>query len=457
MPSKEATIGNYYDKESKKRTAQTDARTALRCVPGMQCAGCAGQNDPRTLRPQTVGSGHHSPQDQSSGGRRTGQSGKTRTQAAGHSGRAVPASCQRTDTDQGCAGRRGTRTVLAKKKDGLGLKGPLTGHFTREVKSVVVAAIKNAVDCGLSQKQACTIFGIVPRKFRRWARPAILRVRTAWNRTLEHERTAIESAAWRPELFDKPLSHKFVHGHESGEYFVSFSTVYRVLKAKNLVKPFEPKKRTAPYVSAHKLLDEGFSLLCYDGTEFVTDIGVTVHAIPVMILPQRYLLHVGHSLTGVNAGDLMKAVTDALAMLPQHLYARLIAHSDRGSAMKAKTTQKTVKELLGAPVHFGRPHTPDDQAWIESFIKTLKYHRDVPQSFKLVDDVVKWITRFADIYNNDPHSSLDYVTPLQTLSGQKEVILNQRKQNLAAARLMRYTAWKANRCHAPAESILQPV
>jgi IS30 family transposase len=164
-----------------------------------------------------------------------------------------------------------------------------------------------------------------------------------------------------------------------------------------------------------------------------------------MILPQRYLLHIGHALHGVSAGDLTQSVKEAYALLPAHLATNVPAHSDRGSAMKASSTKQVIKELLGAPVHFGRPHTPDDEAWIESFNRTLKHHRDVPQSFKLVNDVLQWLNRFPDIYNNDPHSSLSYVTPLQALSGQKEVILNQRKQNLAAARALRYNAWKTSR------------
>ena len=146
-------------------------------------------------------------------------------------------------------------------------------------------------------------------------------------------------------------------------------------------------------------------------------------------------------------------------MLPEHLTTKLIAHSDRGSAMKASSTKQIIKELLGAPVHFGRPHTPDDQAWIEAFIRTLKHHRDAPQSFKIVDDIVQWLTRVPDIYNNDPHSSLSYVTPLQALSGRKEVILNQRKQNLALARLLRYTAWKTSHSiplPAASEVVMQP-
>lgn len=323
----------------------------------------------------------------------------------------------------------------------------------------MVNSINDAITQGVTQKRACEIFGIAPKKFRRWANPKPIRSRSAWNKTLEHEHDAIETAAWMPELIGKPVSHIFVHGHESGRFFASLSTVYRVLKAKNMVEPRRSWHRITPYISAHSLLDEGFSLLCYDGTQFRTDYGIIVWAIPVMILPQRYLLHIGHSINGVSSGDLTQSVKEAYTMLPEHLTTKLVAHSDRGSAMKASSTQRLIKELLGAPVHFGRPHTPDDQAWIEAFIKTLKYHRDAPQSFKLVDDILQWLNRIPDIYNNDPHSSLSYVTPLQALSGQKEVILNRRKQNLATARMLRYNAWKMNRfplLSAASEVVMQP-
>jgi putative transposase len=323
----------------------------------------------------------------------------------------------------------------------------------------VVNIINEAVIQGLTQKRACRIFGISPRKLRRWANPKPVKPRDAWNKTLEHEREAIEAAAWTPELLGKPVSHIFVHGHNSGKFFASLSTVYRTLKAKDMVEPRKHWQRRSPYISAHALLREGFSLLCYDGTQFKTDTGIITWAIPVIILPQRYLLHIGHSINGISAGDLTQAIKEAYALLPEHLAVKVLAHSDRGSAMKALSTQRVIKELLGAPVHFGRPHTPDDQAWIEAFIKTLKYHRDAPQSFKLVDDILQWFARFPDIYNNDPHSSLSYVTPLQALSGQKEVILNQRKQNLATARIMRYTAWKSGRfitLPTASEVVMQP-
>lgn len=309
----------------------------------------------------------------------------------------------------------------------------------------MVQVLQEAIGEGLTQSRACEIFGIAPRKFRRWTQSKPLVPRTAWNKILPQERDAIVQTALDERFLGKPLSHIFVYGHESGKFCVSLSTIYNVLHSEKLVRHIRRHPRNGAYVSAHSLLKEGFSLLCYDGTCFVTETGIKVWAIPVMVLPFRYLLCIGHSLNGVSSSDLVRAISEALARLPEYLQLNLIAHSDRGSAMKAWATKIRIKDLLGAPVHYGRPHTPDDEAWIEAFIKTLKYHRERPASFPLVDDVVSWLDRFPEIYNNDPHSSLKYVTPLQAISGLQEVIVNHRKENMASACKMRYAHWQGKR------------
>lgn len=317
----------------------------------------------------------------------------------------------------------------------------------------VVTCIQEAIHNGATQKRACEVFGIDTRKFRRWKQPQKQVVRSAWNKILDHERDAIIQAAWDPQFADKPLSHIYVHGHETNAFSVSLSTVYRVLKKEDVVRTVVRKKKPG-YVSAHTLMDEGFSLLCYDATRFVTETNMAVWALPVLLLPARYVLHVGHALGSVTAKDLTNTLTEAYAALPESSLVNLIAHSDRGSAMKAHRTKELIDSLLGAPVHFGRPHTPDDEAWIESFIRTLKYHRDVPASFPQVDDVVRWLQQFPALYNNDPHSSHKYVTPLQVLLGQKEVILKKRKRNLVAARAIRHATWKSQHQNA---TIRQPI
>jgi hypothetical protein len=220
--------------------------------------------------------------------------------------------------------------------------------------------------------------------------------------------------------------------------------LYRVLAQGRLTRALVIRKNHQPFIDAHDLLDQGFWLLCYDATRFVTDSNIGVWAIPVLILPCRYLLHIGHAIHSVSSSDLIAAVELGCSCVPESVLSNLLAYSDRGPAMKASSTRRYLKGL-NLPVHFGRPHTAQDEGWIEAFIKTLKYHRESPSHFPQVADVVDWLGRFPSIYNNEPHSTLGYVTPAQTLTGIREVILSQRKQNLYQARQARLAAYRASK------------
>ncbi len=321
----------------------------------------------------------------------------------------------------------------------------MKGHYPAQVRQIVVITINEAVLSGFTQKRACLIFDIDARKFRRWAKLKKRTPRTACNKLLPFEKTSIIDSAFRPENIGKPLSHIYVYGHNSGAFHASLSTVYRYLKAEDLVKPFEPKKRKSNHVSAHDLLDAGFSLLTYDGSCFKTESGVTVWSIPVLLLPYRYLLHIGHSLRGVSSADLRDAVAQAILELPDDFPDNIVAFSDRGSAMKAKKTVAFLEDVLKIPVRYGRPNTPDDEPWIEALNKNSKYHRDVPAVFPTVSDVLDWLEKFKPLHNNDPHSSLHYVTPAEAFAGKMEVILSQRKNNLITANIIRLEAFRASK------------
>jgi hypothetical protein len=321
----------------------------------------------------------------------------------------------------------------------------LKGYYPAAIRQMVVLAIKEAVQSGFTQKRACLIFDIDARKFRRWANPKERRPRIACNKLLPAERNSIINAVFVPANIGKPLSHIYVYGHNSGAFYASLSTVYRYLKKEDLVKPFQPKRRIRRHVSAHDLLDAGFSLLTYDGTCFKTEAGAIVWAIPVLLLPYRILLHIGHSLNGVSSADLRESVSRGVLELPDDFPDNILGFSDRGSAMKAKKTVAFLEEVLKIPVCFGRPNTPDDEPWIESLNKNMKYHRDVPAVFHTVSDVLDWLENFREIYNNEPHSALNYVTPAEAFAGKTEVILNQRRNNLAAANKIRLDAFRATK------------
>ena len=433
-------IGKYI---YEKRTNETNTGTNVQHLSGMRGRRRSCKSNSSTARNESVGLGCN-PQEGAGGiDGSTLSHGSQGPQEIHRTVGGLPETIKRTSRHERCALCRRVRVLIAKKKSELGLKGPLTGHFSKEIKIAVINTIRESIDSGLTQKTACDIFGIVPRKFRRWIAPKTTTSRVAWNKILPSEKDAILQAAWKPELLGKPVSHIFVYGHDSDKFHVSLPTCYRVLNSEHLVRKIARHRRKSSYISAHSLLDEGFSLLCYDATRFVTDSGVAVWAIPVILIPVRFLLHIGYSLNSVSSADLIKTVDEAYLQIPENVLSSLIAFSDRGSAMKSVRTKRHIKNLLGLTVHFGRPHTPDDEPWIESLNRTLKYHRDCPSGFPMVDDVVNWFKRFPDIYNNDPHSSLSYVTPSQALRGLKEVILAQRKSNLLQARKLRLFNYKA--------------
>jgi transposase InsO family protein len=178
----------------------------------------------------------------------------------------------------------------------------------------------------------------------------------------------------------------------------------------------------------------------------MTETGVQVWALPVLLLPSRFLLGVGLAIGSFSGEDLRQTVETAVSRLPENIRGRLLAHSDRGSQMKSKKTKSRIEELLSIPIHFGRPRVKDDHAWIESLNKTMKYHRKCPERFYQVADIRNWLDSFPEIYNNDPHSTLKYVTPTEVVLGEADNILAQRKENLRQAKEKRRQAyWKAKK------------
>lgn len=400
----------------------------------------------RKTRSQTMGFSCNKKADKRCCYRITRKPFEERTKTSDSISGTISEECQRATRDKRCSCSGRLRISLIKKKGELGLKGKLKGYFSKEIKEKVLSAIKESIDRGLSRKQSCNLFGLDVRKYRRWSKLKPKTERTAWNKIRPEEKEIIKNAAYNPELIGKPLSHIYVYGQEKGLFFASISTIWHVLKEFDLVKPIETvRKRNTGYVSAHDLLEQGFYLLTYDGTTFRTETNMLVIAIPVLLLPFRYLLHIGHSLQGEKSSDLQKAVDEAISVMPEKFKELLLAHSDRGSAMKSKSTLIHLQKVHGIQVHFGRPHTPDDNPWIESLNKSMKYHREAPKSYQQVQDVLDWFDKFQNLHNNEPHSSLKYVTPTQFIEGRMEVILEQRKQNLLLAKKARLEAYHASK------------
>jgi putative transposase len=123
----------------------------------------------------------------------------------------------------------------------------------------------------------------------------------------------------------------------------------------------------------------------------------------------------------------------------------LLAVSDNGPQM---TSSKTAAFMAIARIaqHFGRPGTPNDQAWIESFFGHLKAEH--PYLDTITDPAI--LRQELDVrrehYNTVRlHEGIGYVTPDDEHHGRGETIRRARKAGLQSARSNRIATRRQNR------------
>jgi putative transposase len=149
-----------------------------------------------------------------------------------------------------------------------------------------------------------------------------------------------------------------------------------------------------------------------------------------------------HLLEAIDATD-SAALREALAsgdrdaveaVLDDGQLPLLLAVSDNGPQMRSHST----REFL-AGVHiaqqFGRPHTPADQAWIETLFGHVK--GEWPQLEKITDpgELDLELDRVRRQYNAVRlHASIGYLTPDDEHEGRGEAIRQARLRGLAQAR-----------------------
>lgn len=115
----------------------------------------------------------------------------------------------------------------------------------------------------------------------------------------------------------------------------------------------------------------------------------------------------------------------------------LLAVSDNGPQMSSGSTREFMA-MCAIAQHFGRPGTPTDQAWIESFNGHLK--AEYPHLETITDPAVlrAELTVIRQHWNSVRlHAGIGYVTPDDEHEGRGPAIRKAREAGLEAARLRR--------------------
>jgi transposase InsO family protein len=123
----------------------------------------------------------------------------------------------------------------------------------------------------------------------------------------------------------------------------------------------------------------------------------------------------------------------------------LLAVSDNGPQMTSGSTREFLA-LCAIAQHFGRPHTPTDQAWIESLNGHLK--AEYPHLLAIRDPATlrAELAAVRAHYNGVRlHAGVGYVTPNDEHEGRGETIRKQRQAGLEQARLRRLARHRQHR------------
>jgi len=244
-----------------------------------------------------------------------------------------------------------------------------------------------------------------------------------WNRLNQAERELIESEARKhTELSPRLLAWMLLdqHGVAVGE-----TTVYRVLKAKGLVRqrPQDQRPAAKEWKKPTKAVDEIWQL---DATSFFIPEFGYYKAIPVIDDHSRKLLAcpVKPDESSQSASDAMEMALETAQHEGHVIETRPTLLTDNGAGFAGEIMAKYLK-ARGVRHIFGAPYHPQTQGKVERFNRTLKEKVNL-WVYGTPEDLQAAIIRMVETYNETPHEALKNVCPNDVYAGRKDEVLERR-------------------------------
>ena len=308
------------------------------------------------------------------------------------------------------------------------------------------------VDQGLRQKVSlktlCLFLEITPRTIQNWKKIGELDRRKGSEREVAHrlsdeEEELFYAVANEKRFADSKPNDIVAILLQEKRYIASPSTLYRILaKRKALQHRREGKKPIASKGPQYIDVTDPNQVWAWDITWLRTDVrGKFWYAYNILDVRDR--TRVGWSIEDHESEDLAhKLFTRVLRDTPA---APLFIHADNGNPMRGSTLGAFL-DHLGVKRSHSRPRRSNDNPFIESYHRTMKYTVGYPDIFPTIDGAREWYADFINGYNyRHLHSGLDYVTPMQARTGEANRIYEIRNFTLAEARAANPGRWRRNK------------
>lgn len=315
---------------------------------------------------------------------------------------------------------------------------------------MIVSLINEAVADGARATAACRTLGVAYSSYQKWTQcpnepdKRTTRVFGPNPRALSpQERQEILDCMNSPDKCDLSLRQAYYTTLVEGRYIGSLSSVYRIFRAAGGVVRRDgtraPVRRHKPTSFEATGVNQVWS---WDITyaRDANHAGRFYYIFAVIDIYSRYIVHhdVFTEETAENAVKFLRTAFDKHHIRPRSL----VLHSDNGPAMKAAQTLALL-EARGVQFSHSRPRVSNDNPYIESVFKTMKYRGSLGRKkFRSPEQAKKAVQKFVDDYNTQwPHSGISNVTPASRFDGLDEEICEKRRVLVEQARQQHPERW----------------
>jgi len=309
----------------------------------------------------------------------------------------------------------------------------------------IIGFVDEAIAEMISERRVCVYLELNRKTIQNWRAQGTVdkrkgSARYVTHRLTEDEQQAFYDAANSPEFADCTPEQIVAKLAEEGIYHGSSSTLYRILRKRNALQHRANSRKPVKNSRAIPVFVTGPNQVwAWDITWLKTDVaGLFKYGYNIIDLYDRTI--VGWAIEDTESDEHARRLFERV--IRNHMVIPEFIHADNGGPMRGVTLGAFLDSLC-VTRSFSRPRCSNDNAFIESWHKTLKHTVGYPSFFTSLEHARTWYADFVHWYNNGhQHSALGYVTPQQRRTGEADIIYAKRNQTLIAAKLKNPLRWR---------------